>query len=297
MASGGSERTGTGGSDGPAVPVGLSASTHVVGVMGFPVAHSLSPLLHNTAFAHLGVDWVSVGFAVHPGHAAAALAGARELGVRGLSVTMPHKEDVAAAVAVRTPVAERLAAVNCVADDHGVWLGDNTDGAGLVAALARGGRFEPGGRRCLVVGAGGAARAVVAALAAAGASEVVVVNRTPGRAAAAAALAGPAGRVGTAEDARSSDLVVNATPAGMDGVDGAPAAWPVHPGLLGPGQVVVDLVYHPPVTPWLEAAAARGATVLNGLGMLVHQAALQVERWTGREAPVDAMWEAVADRA
>jgi len=295
MTSGGSERAGTGGPGGRALP-GLSASTHVVGVVGFPVAHSLSPLLHNTAFAHLGVDWVSVGFTVHPGHAAAALAGARELGISGLSVTMPHKEDVAAAVAVRTPVAEQLAAVNCVADEDGVWLGDNTDGAGLVAALARGGRFDPGGRRCLVVGAGGAARAAVAALAAAGAAEVVVVNRTPGRADTAAALAGPAGRVGTTEDARSCDLIVNATPAGMDDVDGAPAAWPVDPGLLGPGQVVVDLVYHPPVTPWLEAAAGRGATVQNGLGMLVHQAALQVERWTGREAPVDAMWAAVADR-
>ena len=273
-------------------PDGLSASTCVVGVMGYPVAHSLSPLLHNTAFAHLGLDWVSVAFAVRPGRAAAALDGARELDIRGLSVTMPHKEDVAAAVAVRTPEAERLGAVNCVADDRGAWLGDNTDGAGLVAALARGGRFVPRGRRCVVVGAGGAARAVVAALADAGATEVVVVNRTPGRALAAAALAGPAGRVGTADDARAADLVVNATPAGMDDVEGA-AVWPVPPDLLGPGQVVVDLVYHPPVTPWLAAVGERGATTMNGLGMLVHQAALQIERWTGREAPVDAMWSAV----
>jgi shikimate dehydrogenase len=264
----------------------------VVGVIGFPVTHSLSPLLHNTAFAHLGVDWVSVGFTVQPGRGAAALAGARDLGVRGLSVTMPHKEDVAAAVEGRTPVAARLGAVNCVADDDGVWLGDNTDGAGLVAALARGGRFIPAGRRCLVVGAGGAARAVVAALGDAGAAEVVVVNRTPARAAVAASLAGPAGRVGAADDARAADLVVNATPAGMGDVDGGPTGWPVDPALLGPGQVVVDLVYHPPETPWLAAAAQRGATTMNGLGMLVHQAALQVERWTGLEAPVDAMWGA-----
>ena len=273
-------------------PTGLSASTHVVGVMGYPVAHSLSPLLHNTAFAHLGLDWVSVGFAVPPGRAAAALVGARDLGIQGLSVTMPHKEDVAAAVAVRTSEAERLGAVNCVADDHGVWLGDNTDGAGLVASLARGGRFVPGGRRCLVVGAGGAARAVVAALGDAGAGEVVVVNRTAGRAVAAAALAGPAGRVGTAAEAGAADLVVNATPAGMDDVEDA-SGWPIPPDLLGPGQVVVDLVYHPAVTPWLVAAAERGATTMNGLGMLVHQAALQIERWTGQEAPVDAMWGAV----
>ena len=277
------------------VPAGLSASTNVVGIIGYPVAHSLSPILHNTAFAHLGVDWVSVGFPVHPGRAGAALAGARELGVRGLSVTMPHKEDIAAAVDARTPTAERLGAVNCVSESDGVWLGDNTDGAGLLAALARGGRFVPRGRRCLVVGAGGAARAVVAALGDAGASEVVVVNRTPERAAVAAALGGPSGRVGDASDARDAELVVNATPMGMGDVSGAPGGWPVDPGLLGAGQVVVDLVYHPPVTPWLEAAAARGATALNGLGMLVHQAALLVERWTGLEAPVDAMWAAVAD--
>ncbi len=295
MTSSGSEQPGSHGPVAWPLPRGLSASTSLVGVIGYPVAHSLSPLLHNTAFAHLGVDWVSVGFPVHPGRAAAALDGARELGVRGLSVTMPHKEDVAGAVERRTPVAERLAAVNCVSDQHGSWLGDNTDGEGLVAALDRGGRFTPRGRRCLVVGAGGAARAVVAALGDAGASEVVVVNRTPGRAAGAAALAGPVGRVGTAADVRSSDLVVNATPVGMGDVEGVAAGWPVDPGLLGPGQLVVDLVYHPPTTPWLEAAAGRGATVQNGLGMLVHQAALQVERWTGRVAPVDAMWAAVAD--
>ncbi|MGA2836738.1 MAG: shikimate dehydrogenase [Acidimicrobiales bacterium] len=291
-------RTATGGTsagdDRVVAGTGLSAGTRVVGVMGFPVGHSLSPLLHNTAFAHLGVDWVSVGFPVPPGRAGAALAGARDLGIRGLSVTMPHKEDVADAVDVLTPAAERLGAVNCVFDDDGVWFGDNTDGAGMIAALRRGGRFEPLGRRCMVVGAGGAARAVIAALGDAGAAEVVVVNRTAERAEAAAGLAGPVGRVGGAGEAPTCELVVNATPAGMAGVVDGPTGWPVDPSLLGPAQVVVDLVYHPPVTDWLAAAARRGATTANGLGMLVHQAALQIERWTGLDAPVDAMWDAVA---
>ena len=282
------------GTGGPVAPRRLSAATRVVGVIGYPIAHSLSPRLHNTAFAHLGLDWVSVGFPVPPGAAAAALAGARALGLGGLSVTMPHKEEVAAAVATSTPVAARLGAVNCVADDGGSWLGDNTDGAGLLAALARGGGFTPASTRCLVVGAGGAARAVIAALGDAGAAEVVVVNRTPARAQAAAALAGPVGRVGSAEEVVGSDLVVNATPAGMADVATHPAAWPVDPSLLRPGQLVVDLVYHPARTPWLEAAAARGADTVNGLGMLVHQAALQIERWTGHAAPVDAMWASVA---
>jgi len=288
-----------GGGDGGdlVLPAGVAPSTVVVGVIGYPVGHSLSPLLHNTAFAHLGLDWTSFPFAVAPGRAAAALGDARRLGVRGLSVTMPHKEAAAAAVDRLTPAASRLGAVNCVADEAGTWLGDNTDGAGLVAALARGGRFAPAGRRCLVVGAGGAARSVIAALGDAGAAEVVVVNRTRERAVVAAGLAGSAGRVGSAGDARDVDLVVNATPAGMGDVDGGPDGWPVDPDLLGPGQVVVDLVYHPPLTPWLAAAAARGASTMNGLGMLVHQAALQIERWTGSEAPVDAMWAAVAGAA
>ena len=145
-----------------------------------------------------------------------------------------------------------------------------------------------------MVGAGGAARAVIAALGDAGAAEVVVVNRTPERGAVAAGLAGRVGRTGTADDAPACDLVVNATPAGMADVANGPTAWPVDPDRLGPGQLVVDLVYHPAVTPWLAAAADRGARTANGLGMLVHQAALQIERWTGAGAPVEAMWASVS---
>ncbi len=279
--------------------VGLSAASTVVGVIGDPVAHSLSPLLHNSAFAELGLDWVSVGFRVADGQAAQALVGARALGIRGLSVTMPHKDAVATLVDRRTPLAERLGAVNCVVIEPGGTVGDNTDGPGLVAALRRGDRFDPAGRRCLVIGAGGAARAVIAALADAGAADVVVVNRSSDRGASAAALAGPVGRLGSAAEAGECDLVVNATPLGMDdrvrpGPAGSgPDTWPLDPSLLAKGQLVVDLVYHPPLTPWLLAARDRGATVSNGLGMLVHQAALQLTSWTGCDPPVDAMWRAV----
>ncbi len=262
-------------------------------MIGDPVAHSLSPLLHNTAFAELGLDWVSLGFPVPAGSAADAMRGAVALGIRGLSVTMPHKEAVAAAVDRSTTLASRLGAVNCVTFGADGSSGDDTDGPGLVAALGRGVGFDPSGRRCLVLGAGGAARAAVAAIADAGASEVIVVNRTPERAVAAAALAGSVGRVGTAADAAGCDLVVDATPLGMVGRSLPGEPWLVDPSLLGPGQVAVDLVYDPRETPWLAAARARGATVLNGLGMLVHQAALALEHWTGEAAPVEAMWEAV----
>lgn len=289
----GSMTPGVPGPDGRSVAERLSAATTVVGVIGDPVVHSLSPLLHNTAFAEMGLDWVSVGFPVPAGQAPVAIPGARALGVRGLSVTMPHKEAVAALVDARSPLAERLGAVNCVTFGEEGVLGDNTDGPGLVAALQRGCRFDPSGRRCLVVGGGGAARAAIAALADGAAAEVVVVNRTRGRAESAARLAGAVGRVGTPGDAARCDLVVNATPLGMGAAGDTTGVWPVDPELLGPGQLVVDLVYDPPVTPWLEAARSHGSRIANGMGMLVHQAALQLASWTHLDPPVEAMWHAL----
>jgi shikimate dehydrogenase len=280
-------------------PIWPSARSSVVGVIGDPVGHSLSPLLHNAAFDALGLDWVSVAFPVAPGQAADAVAGMRALGVVGLSVTMPHKRDVAGLVDECTPVAQRLGVVNCVTRRDGRLVGDSTDGAGFVESLRRGGGFTPSGRRCLVLGAGGAARAVVLALADAGAVEVVVVNRTPGRAEEAAALAGAVGRVGSADDVARAELIVQATPVGMASAGASPgdaASLPFDPALLHGGQVVADLVYHPAVTPLLAAAVAQGADTVGGLGMLVHQAALALEQWTGRPAPVEAMWAAVSER-
>ena len=272
----------------------------VVGVIGSPVAHSLSPLLHEAAFDALGLEngWRSFAFEVAAGQASTALDAMRRLNLRGLSVTMPHKAEVASLVDLCSETAHRLDAVNCVRNAAGELSGINTDGEGFVASLERGAAFDPAGRRCLVVGAGGAARAVVLALAGARASRVAVLNRTTSRARAAADLAGAVGVVVDpalsdvlAEVVAGADLVVNATPVGMLG-SGNSGPSPVPPHLLRPGQVVADLVYVPRPTPWLAAARARGATTLDGLGMLVHQAAAQVAWWTGLEAPVEAMWRA-----
>jgi shikimate dehydrogenase len=270
----------------------------LVGVIGSPIAHSLSPLLHRAAFAALGLPWESVAFEVPAGQAAGALADMRRFEVAGLSVTMPHKADVAGLVDECSPVASRLGAVNCVVNSGGVLRGENTDGAGFVASLARGAGFDPAGASCVVIGAGGAARAVVLALAEGGAAAVAVLNRTPARAAAAAALAGSVGRVPDDGDVAAvvaqADLVVNATPVGMAGAGdaGSDRDWPIDPGLLRRGQVVADLVYVPRPTPWLAAAAAMGVEAVDGLGMLVHQAAVQVELWTKIPAPVEDMWNA-----
>jgi shikimate dehydrogenase len=268
-----------------------SAASTVVGVMGDPIAHSLSPLLHNTAFGVLGLDWVSVGFPVPSGGAPAALAAVVPLGIAGLSVTMPHKRAAAELADELTPIAQRLQAVNCLVNRDGRLVGTNTDGQGFVEALARGADFDPAGKRCVVIGAGGGARAVVLALGEAAASEIVVVARRPEPAVAAAELA-TQGRVGSARDAPNADLVVNATPLGMVGNE-SPTDTAIVPGeALGPGQVVVDLVYEPSETAWMAAASRKGAVVLGGLGMLVHQASAQLEWWTGLAAPVDAMWAA-----
>jgi shikimate dehydrogenase len=268
----------------------------IVGVIGSPIAHSLSPLLHQAAFDALGLrGWHSFAFEVAPGRAATALATMRSEAVRGVSVTMPHKADVAGLVDTRSDVARRLGAVNCVDNRGDELFGTNTDGGGFVASLRRGAHFDATGRRCLIVGAGGAARAVVLALAEAGAAEVAVLNRTRSRALDAAALAGEVGSVVDQDDVAAAvqraELVVNATPIGMT-AGGAGQDWLVAPDLLGPGQVAADLVYVPRPTPWLGAAAERGATTVDGLGMLVHQAAEQLLLWTGEEPPVDAMWRA-----
>jgi len=270
----------------------------LVGVIGSPIAHSLSPVLHAAAFAALGLDWLSLPFEVPPGAAGEALDDMRRHNVVGLSVTMPHKAAVADLVDTCSAVARRLGAVNCIVNDHGTLHGENTDGAGFVAALARAVGFDPRDRRCLVIGAGGAARAVVLALAEAGAAEVAVVNRTADRAREAVLLAGTAGSmVEVAEReavAAHADLVVNATPVGMAGADTGSAASLVSPTVLHRGQIAADLVYVPRPTAWLTAAADAGATAVDGLGMLVHQAAVQVELWTGVPPPVDAMWKAAS---
>ncbi len=263
--------------------------TRVVGVIGDPVTHSLSPAIHNAAFAACGLDWVYVALPVPRGRGGAAVAAARDLGLAGLNVTMPHKADVAAACDELTPDAAALASVNTVViGPGGRALGASTDGEGFLAALAGDG-IEVAGRPVLVLGAGGAARAVVLALGRAGAA-VTVAARRPEAAETAAGLA-PGAKAMVVGDVAglggAYEVVVNATPVGMAG-----EAPPLDTSRLGPGQAVVDLVYHPAETPLLAAARAQGARTQNGLPMLVHQAALAFALWTGVDAPLAVMREA-----
>jgi shikimate dehydrogenase len=211
----------------------------------------------------------------------------------------------------------RLGAANTLTFYGREVMADSTDGAGFLADLRESTSFDPAGKRCGVLGAGGAARSIVAALADAGAAEVLVVNRTASAAYRAAQLAPPGvGRVAKPEDVYEADLIVNATPVGMRPLERRPVQRQSRPGILpprpdlsdpplesetplvdgskfGPGQIVIDLVYDPLVTEWRTAAASNGAETANGLGMLVQQAAAQIEIWSGSRPPVDEMRRAV----
>ena len=270
------------------------ATTRLAAVVGHPIRHSVSPAIHNAAFSATAADWIFVAFDVELSAGEAAFAGARALGLDGLSVTMPLKETAARCADRLSPVATRLGAVNCLVREGPRLVGHNTDGAGFLDNLRAEAGWEPAGRRCLVLGAGGAARAVVAALADGGAAEVVVVNRSKGRGEAAAALAGPAGRVGTLEDVGAAELIVNATPIGMGGVEAG--VWDeLVAHLSGPAQLVADLVYVPELTALLPAAARRGVRTVGGLGMLVHQAGHAFTLWTGQPAPLEVMARAARE--
>lgn len=261
----------------------ISARTQLAAVIGDPVEHSLSPAIHNAAFDASGIDCVFLAFGIGTADLAAAVAGLRALGTAGLSVTMPHKSGIVPLLDRMTAAAQTIGAVNCVSREGTDLAGHNTDGDGLVDALREAGS-DPGGRRCLVLGAGGAARAAVFTLGRAGAATVAVRSRRPAAAAAAANLAGPAGVVAAAGSS-PYDLIVNATPLGMRLGDPVP----VDPHEISAGQTVVDLAYAQGSTPLLAAASAAGAVPIDGTTVLLHQAARAFEIWTGRPAPLDAM--------
>ncbi len=261
----------------------------VAALIGSPVAHSLSPAIHQAAFDAAGVDWAYVAFEVAPGRAAEAVDAMRVLGLAGLSVTMPHKHDAAAAVDRLDPAAEALGSVNTVSWDGDELVGSSTDGAGFVSSLADDG-VAIAGADVAVIGAGGAARSVIDELGRAGAATVRIVNRTAERAESASHLASVA-TVGSADDIAGAQIVVNASSVGM-GVEPASATadqLPCDPALLHADQVVVDLVYHPLQTAWLLRAEQAGARTIDGLGMLIHQAALQQQAWLGTLPDVEVM--------
>lgn len=266
----------------------ISGETRLAAVIGSPVRHSRSPRIHNAGFAAAGLDWVYVAFEVDPGRAEAAIRALPVLGIAGLNVTMPHKRDAARACDELTAAAARLASVNTIeVRPDGTCVGDSTDGEGFLRSLADAG-LDPEGRTVVVLGSGGAARAVAAALVDRFAHVRVAARRDESAQELAAALAGVSVMPWPDGGSLDAEIVVNATPIGM-GTDPAQPVEPVR------DQWIVDLVYHPLETAWLRRATELGAHPVGGLGMLVHQAALSFERWTGVAAPLDVMRAAAID--
>jgi shikimate dehydrogenase len=283
------------------LPLDINARTQLVGLLGWPVSHSVSPTMHNAAFAERRMNWRYVPLPVHPDRIEDAVRGLRALGFRGANVTVPHKQAVMTILDRWTPSAEAIGAVNTIiVGEDGLLTGDNTDAGGFIADLRANG-VDPQGRRVLVVGAGGSARAVVYGLAEAGASAITVLNRTVDRARSLTGAIAPYfeevqfGAVsfpdGVAALTDEADLIVNCTSLGMHPhIEGLPWDEDLE---FTPAQTVYDLVYNPASTRLLQLAAADGAKPIGGLGMLIHQGALAWERWTGEDAPVEIMRRAV----
>lgn len=271
----------------------LSGKARIAGVFGWPVEHSLSPRLHGFWLDRYGIDGTYIPLPVRPEHFAEALRALPRLGFRGANVTVPHKEAALRAVDDLTERARRVGAVNTlIAGEDGRLLGDNTDGFGFIENLHQGAPdWKPAEGRAVVLGAGGAARGVVAALQDAGVPEVVVLNRTLDRAHRLAADLG-AGVTAASLDSvgdwvADCRLLVNTTSLGMAGETAQESLPPDTVGRLAEDAIVNDIVYTPLITPLLEAARRQGNRVVDGLGMLLHQARPGFEAWFGVAPEVD----------
>jgi shikimate dehydrogenase len=276
----------------------ISGKTKIYGIFGYPVEHTFSPGMHNAAFKKLGMDACYVPFSVHPAGLRAAVKAVLPLGLRGLNITVPHKEKVIAWLDELSEEARLIGAVNTVEVREGRLIGHNTDGRGFIRSLRDGAGFDPRGTTVLVAGAGGAARAVCFCLALAKAERIVFHDVDAAKAAKLArdirkktgVSAEAVSSHGLAAAAREARCLINATPLGLKKDD----PLPLDRELILPHHLVCDLVYNPPETGLLKAAKDRGARRLPGIGMLLYQGVIAFEIWTGAKAPIAVMKSALA---
>ena len=263
----------------------IDQHTVLYGVVGWPIGHSLSPAMHNAAFAAAGINAVYLAFPARD--IGSAIAGARALGIRGLSVTIPHKKAVIPHLDEVDELAEKIGAVNTVVSREGRLVGYNTDALGALRALEE--RIALAGKKCVIVGAGGAARAIGFVLRGRVAA-ISVANRSSERGEDLAASLGCAFIPLEGLNRIAADLLIQTTPVGM-----APHGdeCPVPESVLRPGMAVMDIIYNPLQTKLLAMASSRGCVTINGLSMFVHQGAEQFRLWTNLAPPVEAMTRAV----
>jgi shikimate dehydrogenase len=282
----------------------ITGKTQLLGVIGDPIAHSLSPLMHNAAIAHLGVDYIYVPFAIPSSDLTAAVRGFEAIGVRGFNITIPHKQAILPLLTEVTAVARAVGAVNTVWRTAAGWVGTNTDVEGFLAPL-RALTCDWGQTSAVILGNGGAARAVVAGCAQLGCAEVHVIGRDASkldRFAQSFIQSGQDSAGGVTLQVHLWDqlstvlpragLLVNTTPIGMSSLQDMPIGSPLdlaEMALLPLGSVVYDLIYVPNPTLLLQQAQARGLMTIDGLEMLVQQGAAALTIWLERSVPVTVM--------
>ncbi len=273
----------------------VTAKTKVTGLIGYPVEHSLSPVMHNSAFEALELDYCYVTFSVEPSRLEEAIKGIRALGIAGINVTVPHKEAVMKFLDRIDDEAKEIGAVNTVVNKEGLLIGYNTDGRGFMASLNEN-CYSPQGKRVFIVGAGGASKAVAYYLSKE-ASELFIydidrqkslnlVNHLKGHVKVTGA------KITVAEDIstiREANIVINATPLGLKPEDPSP----VDIELLHKDQIVCDLIYKE--TRLLREASLKGCQTIDGLGMLLWQGVFAFELWTGKKPPVEVMRKALIE--
>ena len=275
---------------------GITGKTEICGVIGDPIEHTMSPVMHNAAFKKLGLDYVYIPFRVKKEELGEAVRGMRALNIRGFNVTIPHKVAIIPLLDKLDTLAEKIGAVNTVVNDNGVLSGYNTDGAGFLQAMLEHG-LEPKGKNIIMIGAGGASRALSFALAERG-GNLVILNRllefewaeelarklshTFKREVKAVEL----DEANLSKALEGADILVNATSVGMSpDVDGTL----VPKRLLRPDLAVFDIVYNPIKTRLLREAEEAGAMTVDGLNMLAWQGVIAFEKWSGRKAPLELM--------
>lgn len=277
----------------------ITGQTKVTGIIGYPLVYTLSPIMHNAAFKATGLNYRYLPFVVEEKDLGAALQGIRALKIRGVNVTMPHKEAVIEFLDELSEEAKIVGAVNTINNRDGCLIGYNTDGTGFIRSL-REESFDPKDTTAIILGAGGAAKAVAVSLIQAGASEMILVGRDIRKLEKLKArlldnftyitIKTLSFKDNLADIFRVGDLIVNATPVGMrESGD----LLPVPLELISTKHFVYDLVYTPLETELIKEARKVGAKVANGLGMLLHQAASAFEIWTGTSAPVEVMRHAL----
>ena len=283
----------------------ITGTTKLTGLLGSPVAHSLSPKMHNTAFRSLRLDYVYLCFDVKEAQLADAVNGLKACGVRGFNLTMPLKNRMMDLLDDCTPAASLIRAVNTVVNEDGRLIGYNTDGSGFLQSLEESGTSVKG-RRMVLLGAGGAASAIAVQTALEGAAQLDLFLRMSSRfLSGSAALADELNRKTDCrvrmldledealleERIRDADILVNATPVGME--PDTDRCLIRDAGMLSPSLTVADIIYHPRTTKLLAVAKEAGCRICPGTGMLLHQGAEAFRLWTGKEMPLDQIRDVV----